>query len=959
MAAALNRVVRLYGGQNYLRDTGTTERLLAGRESRARANELYGVIIRDIKRHTLTRFRAAAFGVTLATTLTGEVTAQKPVLEEIVVTGSAIRRIDLDQALPVTVLNASAIRSTGVSNVNELIEKLPAMQNMTVPADSVGGGGGGIRTANLRGIGEEYTLSLLNGRRMSPATSGSTIDLSSIPLAAVERVEILRDGASALYGSDAIAGVVNFILKDSVEGITVSSRFDEPLAGGGRSFTVDVVGGLGDPATDGYSFVLAYSREDQGALAAADRTFSESGFVAFSEGGRDYYFENSSANAIPGNAFVYAESNGGRIRFFNPDRAQNGGVCAPQTTPSGESCRFDYTSTLEILPEHERDSIFVNGRVRIGDNLTGFATVLHTANEQISRIAPYPTGEVPLPLDSDVVRSEVLPHLTPDELAAAGAITGTWRALPGGNRTRAHDIETTNATFGLEGSRGDLDYQVGMTLASMSNPSDYLTGWLIRDTFVDLVGSGRINIFANHSEFMDGDALAPAIYSGNWSVTDTTMHAFNGTASMPLFELAGGEAMLAVGADWRETEYEHTISKANADAILLYGAPGTPYLMERAQYGIFVELLLSLADRLELTASLRHDEIDAVEDRLGGRTIGLHDHDLTYKLATMFDATDRVSFRASFGTGFKAPSMRQIGQPRTAGGYTSGDYLCPFEAHDPLAALCWPDEAQYPVFREGHEGLRFETSEQWNVGVVLTPWDDFDATIDYWSIELENFVSSLTEAQIFADPVKYRHLFTSMTNLSTGRDDLAIIKAFVNVGRKRTKGIDFAVNKGFVLGGVYLKLGVSGTWIGESVSSLTGSSLGRFGEDAEVVFERLVVAFATIEHGNFAHNLWINYRSGYDDQMQTVEILGTGAVLGRGPRTQIQLDIDEQYILDYQLRYTTLGDRLGLTVGINNLTDEAPPLSLRDEGAGHQVGWDPRYSDAYGQTVYLGAEYAL
>ena len=915
--------------------------------------------IRETGINTSARLVAAVLGATGAATLTGEAMAQQPMLEEVVVTGSAIRRIDLDQALPVTVLTAAEIQSTGVTNVNELVEKLPFMQNMTVAADSVGGGGGGIRTANLRGIGEQYTLSLLDGHRMSPATSGSTIDLSSIPLAAIERVEILKDGASALYGSDAIAGVANFILKDAVEGITVSSRIDEPQAGGGSSFTVDVVGGFGDLNADGYSLVLAYSGEDQDALAAADRSFAETGFVTFSEGGRDYYFENSSANAIPGNALVYTEGYGRLLRFFNPDRAQNNGLCAPHTTPSGESCRFDYTSTLQILPEHERDSVFANGRVRFGDNLTGFATVLHTENEQIARIAPYPTGEVPLPFDSDLVRSEVLPHLTPDELDMAGEVTGTWRALPGGNRTTARAIETTNATFGLEGNRGDVDYDVAMTYAGMTNTAHFLTGWLIRDTFVDLVGSGRINIFANQAEFMDGDALAPAVYSGNWSATDTTMYALNATASKPVFELAGGDAMLAVGADWRETEYEHTLSKANTEAILLYLTTGTPYVMQRAQYGVFAELLLPVADRLELTASLRYDEIDPVQDKLNGRLLGRHDHDLTYKLAIMFDASDTIALRASVGTGFKAPSMRQIGQPRSEDGVTSGDYLCPFGAGDPLAPLCIPGEAQYTVFREGHADLGFETSKQWTVGAVLTRWEDFDATVDFWSIELENLVRSLTEAQIFEDPATYRHLFTTKTNLATGLDELAIIRAFVNVGRESNEDIDFAVNKGFDLGRAYLRLGVSGTWMDESVSSLTGSSLGRFGEDGEVVFERLMVYSVTVEHGQFTQNLRINYRSGYDDQMQTVEILGTGAVLGRGPKTQIQLEVNEQYILDYQLRYTALGDRLGLTLGINNLADKAPPLSLRDEGAGHQVGWDPRYSDAYGRTVYVGAEYTF
>ena len=137
------------------------------------------------------------------------------------------------------------------------------MQNYFHPADSVGGGGGGVTSANLRGIGSQYTLVLLNGKRLAPADSGSTIDLSGIPLAAIERVEILTDGASALYGADAIAGVVNFILKQSVDGTTIQARYDMPEESGGESWNASIVTGFGDIYEDGYSFVFTYNHTEQ------------------------------------------------------------------------------------------------------------------------------------------------------------------------------------------------------------------------------------------------------------------------------------------------------------------------------------------------------------------------------------------------------------------------------------------------------------------------------------------------------------------------------------------------------------------------------------------------------------------------------------------------------------------------------------------------------------------------
>ena len=122
----------------------------------------------------------------------------------------------MEGAFPVTTLTQADIVRTGVTSVRDLIQQLPSMQGFTAPSQSVGGGGGGVATASLRGIGGEYTLVLLNGRRLAASGSGSSIDVYTIPLAAIERVEILTDGASALYGADAIAGVINFILKKDV-----------------------------------------------------------------------------------------------------------------------------------------------------------------------------------------------------------------------------------------------------------------------------------------------------------------------------------------------------------------------------------------------------------------------------------------------------------------------------------------------------------------------------------------------------------------------------------------------------------------------------------------------------------------------------------------------------------------------------------------------------------------------
>ncbi|HEY0586453.1 MAG TPA: TonB-dependent receptor plug domain-containing protein, partial [Pseudoduganella sp.] len=159
----------------------------------------------------------------LALVAAGQAAAQEAPMQRVEITGSAIKRIAVEGALPVQRLSAETIKKTGANTVAELIQALPAMQGFSIEATAAGSNSGGRVSASIHDLGEEYTLVLLNGRRVAPQGSGSAVNLNAIPMSAVERVEILTDGASALYGSDAIAGVINFILKSSVKTTTLEA----------------------------------------------------------------------------------------------------------------------------------------------------------------------------------------------------------------------------------------------------------------------------------------------------------------------------------------------------------------------------------------------------------------------------------------------------------------------------------------------------------------------------------------------------------------------------------------------------------------------------------------------------------------------------------------------------------------------------------------------------------------
>lgn len=599
-----------------------------------------------------------------------------------------------------------------------------------------------------------------------------------------------------------------------------------------------------------------------------------------------------------------------------------------------------------------------------------YAEAIYAKNSMTTRIAPYPTGYFPLPASSDLVSTYIVPHLTDAEKAAYDAgnldVNARWRALPAGNRTTEYDTTAVHLVTGLEGNFGEFDYDFGLFYSSNDRDQDYPTGWLIRDKFVDVVSSGAVNVFVPGSELdaASAEALAPAIYHGNWNTTKVEVSGLDFKGSLPVFEMPAGEAYLGFGGDYRMTSYKRDISEANKNAELLFLSTGDVYDLERDSYGGFVELVVPVIEDLEITASGRYDAIGGVDDKINGFTVNDTLDDFTYKLSARYQVTDELLLRASYGTGFKAPSMLGIAQPRQESGVTSDSYACPFPSGDPLAQYCLSGRSQYSVFTQGYANLKPETSEQYSVGFVYAPDSNFSITIDYWNVEMEDQVSSLSEAQIFGNPALYRDLFTTKRNLATNEDELAIIQADVNIGKSKNSGIDWDVRNNYELGWGDLSTYFVGTYMMESEYTLPGtddvfvSSMGKFGENNSVTFRVISQIGATLTTGDFQNTLIAKYRSGYQDQFQSkggcAVVTYTNGVLG--DCVDIQLRVPSYTTFNYQGRYF-VNDNLSVMAGVNNLFDKAPALSLRGGGSGHQVGYDPRYTDSYGRTYYIQADY--
>lgn len=918
--------------------------------------------MRAFKKTNVARALAIAFGgLAIATQFA---MAQDVTLKPVTITGSSIKRIAAEGALPVQTISREDIVRSGATSVPELMQQLPTMQGFTTSGESVGGGGGGTMTASLHDIGDSYTLVLLNGRRLAPRGSGSTVDLNSIPLSVIERIEVLTDGASALYGSDAIAGVVNFILKQNQQDTQASFRLSRPQQSGGAGYNASISTGFGNLDKDGYNLLLAYSHDRQNQLKASDRDFAKTGMISFKHEGQDLYYFNGSGNAIPGNARVrYVDANGvtKTTPAFNPYQKANGS-CAPNTSQIGGECWFDYTSTVEIQPESDRDSIFGRAIVKLGSDWTGSVDLAKTNYKMTTRIAPYPTGWFNLPLTSALVTQYVTPYLTAEQVAGMNRVQARWRSLPAGGRETLWNTASTHLVGGIEGNAAGWDVSGALTYSVNDTKQDYPNGWLLGNEFVAASAAGSFNVFGAPGDFTEADrtALASTVYHGPWDREKTTLKAFEARGSRPVFKVGSGDAQLGLGVDVRNYQYSRTVADANAQELILFLGKDDPYELKRTNMGAYAELMLPLSKQFEVTGAMRYDRIGKTSDGNTGADINKDETGSTYKVSARYQPATNLVVRGSLGTGFKAPSMLDIGKPRGDFGVTGDRYACPFVAPDPLAATCQPGLSQVNIFTQGNPDLKPEKSDQASIGFVFEPAAGFSVGMDLWQVKIKDLVTQLSEQQIFADPVLYRNLFTSKLNLATGDQELAILQTSVNAARSVNKGIDWKLAWDSKLPVGNLKTALAGTRLLESKYTRPGTdiwvtSLGKYGENGSVSFRDIIRFTASLQTGAFTNTFGLKYRSGYTDQEQSADNCAITLVDAMGDCVAVlNWQIPSYTTFDWQTSYA-VNKMIEVRAGVTNLFDRKPPLSI-GSGGGHQVGWDPRYTDAYGRTLYVSAD---
>jgi iron complex outermembrane receptor protein len=904
--------------------------------------------------------------------------------QRVEVTGSSIKRIAAEGALPVTIVTAEEIRALGVTSAVDLIKKLTVVQGATGESASVGGQSYGFSGVSIHNIGESRTLVLLNGRRLAQF-GGQTLtgfaagfDLNAIPLSAIERVEILTDGASALYGADAIAGVVNFITKHNSTDGDITLGYSAP-ANGAVEKRFSATKGYGSIVDDGFNVTMTFGHDERTNLKSVDRSFADSGKRTFSQNGKTYQIQQSSPSPIPANVL---DDNDQLVSPFQRTTgacpAKTFRVISPYTDANGipradDYCGYDFVKDLQIYPERKRDSFMASVTKKIGDNEV-YADLLLSRTTQVSRIAAVPGG-INILAGSALHNKYLLPLGITGKADDNGVKSNDayYRLADMGQRTSRDISEFSNIVVGTRGFISKWDYNFAYN-HSESNVKGYISGYPGALAVGRLTSSGLLDPFVGPGQqsAAANAAIASARYDGYWDGGVSKLDTLTLNGSRELMQLAGGTMMLGMGINFNKEAYESKPSLFAqgklADPVAGTLCDGTaanpcdqrfgdesavtPYSASRISKGIFGELILPVSKTVELGAATR---LDSYSD-FGSA--------VTAKASVRWTPVASVLVRASVGNGFHAPTVPQVNGAQQSYGVTAGTYACTPGLQATAAAYgaaCQPGRKQYDQFASGNASLQPEKSKQATLGIRFEPNSSLSMGADLWHVQIRDVFGQLTENLVFANPGQFTNSWTTKRDTGTGATYLAFLADNQNLGKSFSTGLDldFTARTKTSFGQLSSQLTV--THMLREVTQLQKngayySALGNYAELGSVSFRTQGRLTTGLQSGQFATSLALNFKSGYQDQETDVQVLdAAGAVTGT---EKVRKQIGYFSTWDAQTVWTP-SKTWTVTGGILNVFDHQPPFvpSISGANRGQQFGYDDRYYDARGRTMYVNASY--
>jgi iron complex outermembrane receptor protein len=874
-------------------------------------------------------------------------------LQTITVTGSALPRVDTETPSPVTVITAQDIARTGFTNISDVVRAVSADNSGSIPNSFYAGFAAGSSGVALRGLTVNSTLVLIDGKRAAsyPLVDDgirSFVDLNTIPLAAVERIEVLKDGASSIYGSDAIAGVVNIILKPSYQGVEGTAEIGNSQHGGGFHKHATLVGGIGDLNTDHYNAYGSVEWEQDQPIPLRDRSYPFNSANYTGIGGNDLRWGNpannqgSTVGTVAPAGTLAGGSATGPFQPLGPCAAGMQAVTVPGAGPNtGTYCAQDQQKQYGYAQQYSnRVGVYGRFTYKFNDTTKAYASLSYDENKTVINGTP---AQIQSGVPNNTNNIELPPGNPSNPFPGQYALINyAFGDIPGGSITDDHNLR---AVLDLQGTFGDWNYEASVVGNHQS--LDYSNfGLLSYQGLLTAIANGSYS-FVNPSS---NSAAVRNLVAPPYKVTDhADMDVFDFSVNRQLFDLPGGAAGFAGGVQFRhEAQLQQPLNPGG-----IYQGLGATFITgSRNVSGIYGEFDAPLLESLEADVSGRFDHYPGVGNNFSP------------KIGLKWKPLDWVALRATYSKGFRAP---QFGE--SAGSYSAGftnnsvaglgapaSFL---DAHGNSAYVSNPYAIE--LGSTGNPHLKPEKSQSFTFGVVVQPTSWLNASVDYYNIKKSNVIVPANPGPALANYFAtgtvlpgYTMLFDTPDPLHPGAPLRPIFVGadYVNGNWMKTTGVDLDLQAHFAFSnGIKYISELQGTqifqWkqdVGGQIQSYVGTQ-GPYGLSSGAGTPRTRANWAnTIEYGPFSLTATVYFTShlyeSTEDQTNNPFCADAMAADG-GPLANNCTMASFTYgnlVGSYQLN-----DHITFTASVDNVTDRKPPLDPLNYAANL---YNPTYSYA-------------
>lgn len=832
---------------------------------------------------------AVAVGMCFASIAQAQAAAEPA--QSVEVTGSRIKRAAAEGALPVTVVTRQQLEDSGAVTIAEFIRNSTFSSAGQFRPQS-GSSAQSWAGANLRGLGSNRTLVLVDGRRVAKAPNvGDAADMNSIPMAAVERIEILTDGASAVYGSEAIGGVINIILRKDFDGVYYSAgKTRTNIKGGDREEASAMVGMTGEKGS---------------MVAGVSRTKRDIVFV------RDYPWGAEKGASSYSNAFFRADSDGAGGFYPAPPNGTtfrgNAGTCNfPEkgfyVQASTGRCRYDFNLVAADEAATGTTSLYARGEYKISADWNAYTSMSNTNNTSFGRYAPVP--------DTILINAGSVNNLS----TTPNLPVFLWhRFAAAGNRDTSTDGNLTDMTLGFQGKAAGFDIDVGARRTT-STLIETGRGFVVKGLATAAINDGRYNIV---NPFLNSDAVLKSITTttGRESIFgQTEVYA---SATRELFSMAGGKSQLFASIEHRKETYADTYDSLSEAGEVL-GSSGNSAGGTRKVDAMSAEWLLPISKTLEGTIAARYEKYSD------------YGNDFSPKASLRWAPTTALTLRTSYGRGFRAPSLPDItAKPSFSADAVIDPRHCAADGGFTVAE-CLTEPFQINGLRISNPALGSEKSKQFSFGGAWDVTQSLTVKADYWNTQIDDVIS-FADAQTIVNRDNGTEARPIPPGLSIRRDSagsiVQIISGSTNEGVLKYSGID----SGVVFAHKYASIGKFRhdlTWSHVIKTETNGTDFkGTFGSPKDRVA---------------LNNTW---SLGQFDVAYNINVIGKNG-------NRDELYVPGYVIHDLQVTYApTFAKGLKLSLGMVNAFNKLPVLV---SDTSKPFNYD--LYDAYGRQAYVKLE---